>query len=192
MNLLCAATGLRILKVFVVFFGAIRSTGSRLTRPWFLTEACVPSAQAHTARGGGRKSMKTTTVVLILGLATFVAALKNDGSRIALGTHTDAVEIGIILKDGDWRMNLANDCLEETFGAGQDSDTARLLRVLKLTGFSLSTVVMKETKQDPVRIRFGFEFTKPEALKTVYWETDCAVEMTPDRLPPAVVANPAP
>ncbi len=136
--------------------------------------------------------MKTSIVVLILGLATFVAALKNDGSRITPGTHTDAVEIGIILKDGDWRMNLANDCLEETFGADQDSDTARLLRVLKLTGFSLSTVVMKETKQDPVRIRFGFEFTKPEALKTVYWETDCAVEMTPDRLPPPVVSNPAP
>ena len=136
--------------------------------------------------------MKTTIVVLALGLATFFAALKNDGSRIAPGTHTDAVEIGIILKDGDWRMNLANGCLEETFGAEQDGDTARLLRVLKLTGFALSTVVMKEIKQDPVRIRFGFEFTKPEELKTVYWETDCPVELTEDQQLPPVAAQPTP
>lgn len=133
--------------------------------------------------------MKTTIAVLVLGLATFFAALKNDGSRIAPGTHTDAIEIGIILKDGDWRMNLANDCLEETFGTETDGDTARLLRVLKLTGFTLSTVVMKEVKQDPVRIRFGFEFTKPEDLKSVYWETDCSVELTEDRQPPAVVSK---
>ena len=136
--------------------------------------------------------MKSTIAVLVLGLATFFAALKNDGSRIAPGTHTDAVEIGIILRDGDWRMNLANDCLEKTFGAEQDGDTARLIRVLKLTGFTLSTVVMKEVKQDPVRIRFGFEFTKPEELKTVYWETDCAVEMTEDLEPPPIVAHPTP
>ena len=136
--------------------------------------------------------MKTTIALLVFGLATFFAALKNDGSRIAPGTHTDAVEIGIILKDGDWRMNLANDCLEETFAAEKDSDTAKLIRVLKLTGFTLSTVVMKEVKQDPVRIRFGFEFTKPEELKTVYWETDCAVEMTEDRKAPPVVAHPIP
>ena len=134
--------------------------------------------------------MKTTIAVLVLGLATFFAALKNDGSRIAPGTHTDAVEIGIILKDGDWRMNLANDCLEETFGAEKDGDTAKLLRILKLTGFALSTVVMKEVKQDPVRIRFGFEFTKPEELKTVYWETDCSVELTEDQQLPPVVSNP--
>ena len=112
--------------------------------------------------------MKTTIAVLVLGLATFFAALKNDGSRIAPGTHTDAVEIGIILKDGDWRINLAHDCLEATLGAEKDGDTARLIRVLKLTGFTLSTVVMKQVKKDPVRIRFGFEFTKPEELKTVY------------------------
>ncbi len=136
--------------------------------------------------------MKTTIAVLVLGLATFFAALKNDGSRIAPGTHTDAVEIGIILKDGDWRMNLANDCLEETFGAEKDGDTAKLLRILKVTGFALSTVVMKEVKQDPARIRFGFEFTKPEELKTVYWETDCPVEMTADQQLPAVVAHPTP
>jgi hypothetical protein len=89
-------------------------------------------------------------------------------------------------------MNLANDCLVKTFGAEQDGDTARLIRVLKLTGFTLSTVVMKEVKQDPVRIRFGFEFTKPEELKTVYWETDCAVEMTEDLEPPPIVAHPTP
>ena len=136
--------------------------------------------------------MKTTIALLVFGLATFFAALKNDGSRIAPGTHTDAVEIGIILKDGDWRMNLANDCLAETFGAEKDGDTAKLIRVLKLTGFALSTVVMKEVKQDPVRIRFGFEFTKPEELKSVYWETDCAVEMTEDQLAPPVVAHPIP
>ena len=136
--------------------------------------------------------MKTTIAVLVLGLATFFAALKNDGSRIAPGTHTDAVEIGIILKDGDWRMNLANDCLEETFGAEKDGDTAKLLRILKVTGFALSTVVMKEVKQDPARIRFGFEFTKPEELKTVYWETDCPMEMTADQQLPAVVAHPPP
>ena len=136
--------------------------------------------------------MKTIVALLVLGLATMSAALKNDGSRIAPGTHTDAVEIGIILKDGDWRMNLANDCLAETFAAEKDADTAKLLRVLELTGFALSTVVMKEVKHDPVRIRFGFEFTKPEELKSVYWETDCPVEMTADQQLPAVVAHPTP
>ena len=136
--------------------------------------------------------MKTIVALLVLGLATMSAALKNDGSRIAPGTHTDAVEIGIILKDGDWRMNLANDCLAETFAAENDADTAKLLRVLELTGFALSTVVMKEVKQDPVRIRFGFEFTKPEELKSVYWETDCTVEMTEDRKLPPIASNPTP
>ncbi len=139
--------------------------------------------------------MKTTVALLVLGLtatSAMSAALKNDGSRIAPGTLTDAVEIGIILKDGDWRMNLANDCLAETFAAEEDADMARLLRVLRLTGFALSTVVMKEVKQDPVRIRFGFEFTKPEELKSVYWETDCTVEMTEDRKPPPIASNPTP
>ncbi len=134
--------------------------------------------------------MKTMIVLVVLGLMATSAALKNDGSRIAPGTHTDAVEIGIILKDGDWRMNLANDCLTKTFAAEDDPDTAKLLRVLELTGFALSTVVMKEVKQDPVRIRFGFEFTKPEELKSVYWETDCTVEMTEDREPPPIASNP--
>ena len=134
--------------------------------------------------------IKSMIAVLILGMTTTFAALKNDGSRIAPGTHTDAVEIGIILKDGDWRMNLANDCLAQTFAAEADADTAKMLRILKLTGFTLSTVEMKDVKQDPVRIRFGFEFTKPLELKTVYWETECAVDMTEDRLLPPVASNP--
>ena len=125
--------------------------------------------------------MRTTIAILALGLASFTAAIKNDGSSIPPGTHTDPVEIGIILKDGDWRMHLAHDCLTSMFRTSGDSETAGMLRILDVTGFSLSKVVMKELKQDPNRIRFGFEFTKPEKLKTVYWEADCPMELPDDQ-----------
>ena len=134
----------------------------------------------------------TIVCLMLLSLTSTYAALKNDGSRIEPGTHSDPVDIGIILRDGDWRMDLANDCLAETFAVDENSEMARTLRILKLTGFSLSTVVMKEVKQDPVRIRFGFEFTKPQDLKTVYWETDCAVDTTDESRLPEVASNATP
>jgi len=118
-----------------------------------------------------------TLFVLTASLFALGAVLQNDGSNINPGDQTDAIGIGIILKDGDWRMDLANNCLKELFKADGDGETAHLIRILNLTDFDLSRVSIREVMQDPNRIRFGFEFRKKLDLKTVYWEAECPVQL---------------
>ena len=111
------------------------------------------------------------TVILFTGV-TLVGA--GDGT-VTKSTHTDSILIGKVLEDGDWQMNLANDCLRDLFRAGEKNRTSEMLHILALTDFDLTKVTVKEVKQDPSRIRFGFEFNKRKALKTVYWEAECPV-----------------
>ena len=119
--------------------------------------------------------MRPTAFFLAVGIAISLPTIGADNDKIEPGTHTDSVRIGMILKEGDWRLNLANNCLKRLFRADGGTQTAELLQILSVTDFDLSKVTIREAKQDPGRIRFGFEFTKPDALKTVYWEADCPV-----------------
>lgn len=77
----------------------------------------------------------------------------------------------MVLKHGDARMRLADRCLESLFKVEGDGETAEGLRVLNLTDFDLTKVTVRQVT--PERVRFGFEFTKADELKTVYWEADC-------------------
>ena len=119
--------------------------------------------------------MRPRAFFLALGIAVSLTAVGADNGKIEQGTHTDSVRIGMILKEGDWRLNLANNCLKRLFRADGGNQTSELLQILSVTDFDLSKVTIREVKQDPARIRFGFEFTKPDALKTIYWEADCPV-----------------
>jgi hypothetical protein len=121
--------------------------------------------------------MKSLIALLVLGALPLLAAIRDDGSQIDPGTHTDAVDIGIVLRDGDARMNLANQCLKRMLRDGSGGDKADLLRVLAITGFSLTKVSAAPLPEDPTRIRFGFEFSHREQVKTIYWEADCPVEI---------------
>ena len=136
-----------------------------------------------------RTSRATLFLLLIAFFLSAPALCAQDRSRLStiprvdvhahLGGDTQLMEgylkIGKILKEGDWQLNLANNCLETLFEAGGDSETSQLLQILSLTDFDLKKVTIKELKQDPTRVRFGFEFNKRDALKTVYWEADCPI-----------------
>jgi hypothetical protein len=118
-----------------------------------------------------------TILALLVSSTAMTVVLQNDGSHIEPGDHTDAIGIGIILKDGDWRMNLANNCLKDLFRSEGDGETAHLIRILNVTDFDLDRVSIREVLHDPHRIRFGFEFRKKLDLKTVYWEAECPVQL---------------
>jgi hypothetical protein len=117
------------------------------------------------------------TFLAIVLLSTLPhAKLQNDGTPIAAGALTDAIDLAILLKDGDERMKLADGCLRQNFKVEGDGGSAELLRILGHTGFSLSKVTMVPPVEDGQAVRFGFEFTNADQLKTVYFETECPTE----------------
>ena len=119
--------------------------------------------------------MRTRITVLIASLVVTVIGAYASG--IDRKTHTDSVLIGQILREGDWRYDLAGNCLRELIRGGAENKTSHLLQILSLTDFDLTKITIKEIKQKPERVRFGFEFNKRDALKTVYWEAECPVDV---------------
>jgi acetolactate synthase regulatory subunit len=122
--------------------------------------------------------MKNLIALLAMGAAALVPAVASDGGTTGESASTGAAATVVSIEDGDHRMELALDCLN----ADREGGTERVLRIFRSTGFSLTKVTVRETKRDAAVIRFGFEFTNPDSVKTVYWEADCPSGPTEDRL----------
>jgi hypothetical protein len=118
--------------------------------------------------------MKNLVALLVMSAAALAPAFASGGGTTAPGAAVEVVSI----EDGDPRMELARDCLRADRAGG----TERVLRIFESTGFSLTKVTVRETKRDAAVIRFGFEFTNPDSVKTVYWEANCPSGGSEDRL----------
>jgi hypothetical protein len=100
------------------------------------------------------------------------------------GTSDDAsvLAAAVVVDENDSQLQLAHDCLARIRDSeANDGDTV-LVKVLDATGFKLKKVLAKQYKNDPERVRFGFEFGNRDDVKTVYWESDCSVPASGEHL----------
>jgi hypothetical protein len=122
--------------------------------------------------------MKKLVILIMAGALLFLLA------SVSGATSDDAsvLTAAVVVEDDDLNMRLAHDCLARIRASkANDGDTV-LVKVLAATGFKLEKVVAKEFKNDPRRIRFGFEFGNPNEVKSVYWEADCPVTSSEELL----------
>jgi len=117
--------------------------------------------------------MKSLLMLVALAVVLLLPALKNEGTT---PTERDGGVTAVVLEKGDWRLDAAEVCLKQMLTSDWDYGRTDLRGILRATGFSLSKVTVRKVLQDPARIRFGYEFVNPEAVKTLYWEADCRVE----------------
>jgi hypothetical protein len=112
----------------------------------------------------------------ILALMAVVAVLSVPLVRGAGATDESSVlTAAVVVEESDSQFEIAHECLARILASkANDGDTV-LVKVLAATGFSLEKILAKQYKDDPERIRFGFEFRNRDDVKTVYWESDCPV-----------------
>ena len=117
--------------------------------------------------------MKSLLTLAALAVMLLLPALENEETTPA---GRDGGKTVVVLDKGDWRLDAAEECLKQMLISDWDYGRTDLRGILRATGFSLSKVTVRKVMQDPVRMRFGYEFVNPEAVKTLYWEADCRVE----------------
>ena len=117
--------------------------------------------------------MKPLLALMVLAVVLLLPALKNEKTT---PVAPDSRVTAVLLEKGDWRLEAAEECLKHMLISDWDYGRTDLRGILRATGFSLSKVTVRKVLEDPSRIRFGFEFANPEAVKTLYWEADCRVE----------------
>jgi hypothetical protein len=115
--------------------------------------------------------MRSLGTLIAIGMALSTAV----GGPAPTPAPADAGH-AVVVEKGDRRWDTAQDCLAKMLTAESEYGRTDLRVVLQATGFSLSKVTVREVKQDPPRIRFGFEFDNREQVKTLYWEADCPAE----------------
>ena len=79
-------------------------------------------------------------------------------------------------------MKLALDCLTQIRDSKANEGDTVLVKLLEATGFKLQKVLAKEFKDGSRRVRFGFEYSNGDELKSIYWESDFPLESPADRL----------
>jgi hypothetical protein len=111
----------------------------------------------------------------IIALMAVVALLSIPGVRGEGASDSSSVlTAAVVVAENDSQLQVAHDCLARIRASkANDGDTV-LVKVLDATGFTLKKVLAKQYKNDPERIRFGFEFGNRDDVKTVYWESDCS------------------
>jgi len=117
--------------------------------------------------------MKSLLTMTVLAVVLLLPALKNEKTT---PVAPDSRATVVMLEKGDWRLDAAEECLKHMLTSDWDYGRTDLRGILRATGFSLSKVTVRKILQDPARMRFGYEFVNPEAVKTLYWEADCRVE----------------
>ncbi len=116
--------------------------------------------------------MKSLLALTALAVVLLLPALENE---VATPVAPDSGATVVVLEKGDWRLDAAEECLKQMLTSDWDYGRTDLRGILRATGFSLSKVTVRKVLEDSTRIRFGYEFVNPEALKTLYWEADCRV-----------------
>lgn len=116
--------------------------------------------------------MKTFIALVILATIPLFAAVQSETAQ----TETESGDLVVVLQNGDWRMEAAQDCLKQMLTTRSDGGGADLSAILDATGFKLSKITAREIRQNPDRIRFGFEYGNREQVKTLYWEAECEVD----------------
>lgn len=107
-----------------------------------------------------------------------IPAVRGEGS----GDDSSVLTAAVVVDENDAQLQLAHECLARIRDSkANDGDTV-LVKVLDATGFTLKKVLVRQYKNDPERVRFGFEFGNRDDVKTVYWESDCSVPASGEHL----------
>ena len=120
--------------------------------------------------------MRQIIALAAIALLALGAAGQGTDSPTPAAADSDAGSTVVVLHQGDWRLDAAHDCLKEMLTSEWEGGATDLEFVLDATGFSISKITVRGLKQNPDRIRFGFEFVNREQVKTLYWEADCRVD----------------
>ena len=115
--------------------------------------------------------MRPILAVMAVAAVLSVPAVRGTGAT----DDSSVLAAAVVVDENDSQFELAQECLARIRASkANDGDTV-LVKVLEATGFRLEKVLAKPYKDDPERIRFGFEFRNRDDVKTVYWESDCPV-----------------